>query len=95
MSISLPEFHHISIYFQANKKDSAYALALANRSAVQMRLGKEGFLHALADIERALKAGHPTPVKLLERKITCCLELAMFPEVQLCSIITHTFWFLL
>ena len=76
------------IYFQANKKDSAYALALANRSAVQMRLGKEGVLHALADIERALKAGHPTPVKLLERKITCCLELDMFSEVQLFSIIT-------
>ena len=76
------------IYFQANKKDSAYALALANRSAVQMRLGKKGVLHALADIERALKAGHPTPVKLLERKITCCLELDMFSEVQLYSIIT-------
>ena len=37
-------------YFQTNGKDSAYALALANRSAVQMRLGKEGVIHALADI---------------------------------------------
>ena len=65
-----------------NGKDSGYALALANRSAVQMRFGTEGVIHALEDIERALKAGHPTPIKLMERKITCYFELGMFTQID-------------
>ena len=69
-------------YFQVNGKDSAYALALANRSAVSMRLGKQGIKNALTDVDRALKAGHPAPAKLWERKITCLQELGLFQQVQ-------------
>ena len=68
--------------FQINGKDSSYALALANRSAVHMRQGKKGIQYALADVNRALKAGHPTPGKLLERKITCLQELGLFEQVS-------------
>ena len=67
--------------FQVNGKDSAYALALANRSAVSMRLGKQGIKNALKDVDRAIKAGHPAPAKLWERKITCLRELGLFQEV--------------
>ena len=69
-------------YFQVNGKDSAYALALANRSAVSMRLGKQGIKNALTDVDRALKAGHPAPAKLQERKITCLQELGLFQQVR-------------
>ena len=57
-------------------------MALANRSAVQMRFGKDGKKKALADVDRALKAGHPAPVKLWERKITCLQELGLFKQVH-------------
>ena len=67
--------------FQVNGKDSAYALALANRSAVSMRLGKQGIKNALSDVDRAIKAGHPAPAKLWERKITCLQELGLFQQV--------------
>ena len=67
---------------QTPKKESAYALALANRSAVQMKFGKHGFKNAIADIERALKAGHPAPMKLLERKISCLVELGQSSQVK-------------
>ena len=63
-------------------------MALANRSAVQMRMGKEGKKRALADVERALKADHPVPAKLLERKIICLEELGLFTQVQSRSICT-------
>ena len=65
-----------------NGKDNAYSLALANRSAVLMRMGSNGIKHALSDVDRALKAGHPSPAKLLERKITCIQELGIFSEVR-------------
>ena len=71
-----------NLYLQYQKKDSAYALALANRSAVQMRFGKAGFKNAIADVDRALKAGHPAPVKLLERKISCLIELGLISQVK-------------
>ena len=67
--------------FQVNGKESAYALALANRSAVSMRLGKQGIKIALNDVDRAIKAGHPAPAKLWERKITCLQELGLFQQV--------------
>ena len=67
--------------FQVNGKDSAYALALANRSAVSMRLGKQGMKNALNDVDQAIKTGHPAPAKLLERKITCLQELGLFQQV--------------
>ena len=75
------------VYFQENKKDSPYALALANRSAVQMRFGETGIKRALADVERALNAGHPAPIKLLERKIDCLLKLGLFSKV--CNRLTY------
>ena len=75
------------IYFQENNKDSPYALALANRSAVQMRFGETGIKRALADVERALNAGHPAPIKLLERKIDCLLKLGLFSKV--CNKLTY------
>ena len=75
------------IYFQENNKDSPYALALANRSAVQMRFGDTGIKRALADVERALNAGHPAPIKLLERRIGCLLKLGLFSKV--CNKLTY------
>ena len=60
----------------------AYALALANRSAVHLRLeGLKWKKRALIDIERALKNGHPSPSKLLERKATCLQQLGRTSEV--------------
>ena len=53
-----------------------------------MRMGKEGKKRALADVERALKADHPDPAKLLERKIICLEELGLFTQVQSPSIST-------
>ena len=47
-----------------------------------MRMGSNGIKHALSDVDRALKAGHPSPAKLLERKITCIQELGIFSEVR-------------
>ena len=75
-------FQFLIYVFQVNVKDSAYSLALANRSAVSMRLGKQGIKNALSDVDRAIKAGHPTPAKLWERKITCLQELGLFQQVQ-------------
>ena len=60
----------------------AYALALANRSAVHLKLnGAKWKRRALIDIERALKCGHPSPSKLLERKATCLQQLGRVSEV--------------
>ena len=60
----------------------AYALALANRSAVHLRLdGAQWKKRALVDIERALRSGHPAPAKLLERKATCLQQLGRHSEV--------------
>ena len=73
-------------YADPNGKDNAYALALANRSAVQVRLGGRWMRYALLDIDRALIAGHPNPLKIIERKVTCLEELGLFSEV-------HTFPF--
>ena len=47
-----------------------------------MRLGKQGIKNALNDVDRAIKAGHPAPAKLWERKITCLQELGLFQQVQ-------------
>ena len=69
---------------QADRKGSenAYPLALANRSAVHVRLGGErSICSALLDIGRALEAGHPSPLKLLERKCACLEGLGHFSEV--------------
>ena len=74
-------FQFLIFVFQVDGKDSAYALALANRSAVSMRLGKQGIKNALNDVDRAIKAGHPAPAKLWERKITCLQELGLFQQV--------------
>ena len=65
-----------------NGKDLAYGLALANRSAVHMRFGRAGLKRALRDIDLALKAGHPTPVKLYERKVSCLEDLGLVNEVM-------------
>jgi hypothetical protein len=64
-------------------KDGAYALALANRSAVHVRLGGQWTKRALTDIEHALDAGHPSPLKLLERKVSCLETLGKFKQVIL------------
>ena len=63
-------------------KGDAYALALANRSAVHLRFdGAQWKRRALVDIERALRSGHPAPAKLLERKATCLQQLGRHSEV--------------
>ena len=46
-----------------------------------MRFGETGIKRALADVERAINAGHPAPIKLLERKIDCLLKLRLFSKV--------------
>ena len=52
-----------------------------------MRFGESGIKRALADVERALNAGHPAPIKLLERKIDCLLKLGLFSKV--CNKLTY------
>jgi len=47
-----------------------------------MRFGETGIKRALADVERALNAGHPAPIKLLERKIDCLLKLGLFSKTK-------------
>ena len=47
-----------------------------------VRLGGElSIRSALLDIGRALEAGHPSPLKLLERKCACLEGLGHFSEV--------------
>jgi len=67
----------------AQPTDGAFALALANRSAACLRLGGRFWCaRATADIDRALRAGHPAPLKLKERKITCLMELGRVQEAR-------------
>lgn len=68
-------------YSDWSSKDQTFGLAAANRSAVLMRFGDRGKKFALVDIDRALKQGHPSPLKLLERKINCLVDLKMVEKV--------------
>ncbi len=45
------------------------ALALANRSAALLRLGR--FSEALEDVALAMEMGHPNPQRLKERRAIC------------------------
>lgn len=64
-------------------QDQALALALANRSAVQIKFpGRESLQKAIKDINRALKAGHPAPMKLMERKLNCQIALNNVQEAK-------------
>ena len=66
---------------QSANQNEAYALALANRSAVCARLGGRAWAErAAADIDRAMRAGHPTPIKLLDRKVACLETLGKYSE---------------
>lgn len=63
-------------YADPNGKEQALGLALANRSAVLIKFpGRKNAQKAIKDINRALKAGHPSPIKLMERKLNCQLKL--------------------
>ena len=67
------------------KDNTAFALALANRSAVHVRMGGRWVKYAILDIDRAIKAGHPSPLKLLERKVVCFEELKEYENVSCIS----------
>lgn len=80
-SKALELYSEAVVYADQSSKENTFALALANRSAVLARLGHRGQRRALADIRRALTSGHPSPAKLLERKLSCLIDLKLFKEV--------------
>lgn len=67
-------------YVNTRDQENCFALAVANRSAVQVRLDGRWVSLALEDINMALEAGHPNPTKLLERKAACLAKLQQFPQ---------------
>eukprot|EP00095_Tigriopus_kingsejongensis_P006087 maker-scaffold712_size108441-snap-gene-0.33 protein:Tk06087 transcript:maker-scaffold712_size108441-snap-gene-0.33-mRNA-1 annotation:"set and mynd domain-containing" len=57
----------------SNKQSLEFAYSAANRSAALFRLAR--YQEALRDVDSALKANHPKPEKLWERKLRCLTEL--------------------